>query len=99
MSVTQSALAMGPFDGDALDSAKGPKVKVWLGTKRKNVSGNAHLTVTGPNHRSRSYTRKEASARGYTAFYPGLIDITEPGIWVITADVGPDTLCVRVNYR
>lgn len=97
--VSTGPLSMGPFDGAAQVIAETHKMKVWVGTRRRGVDGNAELVVTAPDHVTRRYSRDAASARGFESFYPGLIDVTEPGLWLIRAHVGEDRMCVEVKYR
>lgn len=97
--VTSGALTIGPFNGDALNITQTQKEKVWVGTQRRGVH-QARLVVAGPGQApEHSYSRQEASAEGFQAFFPGLVDITEPGLWTITIHAGRDTLCVQVQYR
>jgi hypothetical protein len=89
---------MGPFNGEALRRSSTEKEKVWVGTHRRGID-EARLTVVGPDRAPRHYARSRASAPGFSAFFPGLIDVTSRGRWTITADVGPDTMCVRVRFQ
>jgi hypothetical protein len=90
---------MGPFTGDTLTITDTKKEKVWVATRRAGVHGRATITVVGPDGIARRQSRPPASVPGFQAFYPGLIPVTEPGTWVVSATVGPDRMCVRVRYR
>jgi hypothetical protein len=90
---------MGPFTGPTLAITDTHEKKVWVGTRRPGAHGRAELTVTGPDGIIRHYSRARASAPDFAAFYPGLIAVTEPGTWVVSAQVGPDRMCVLAHYR
>ena len=98
-SVSQGELTMGPFDGNALAITDTHQEKVWVGTRRPGVHGHAEITVKGPDGGVRRYIRAPASVVGFRSFYPGLISVTEPGMWLVSARVGPDRLCAQVQYR
>lgn len=90
---------MGPFVGGALVITNTKEVKVWIGTRRAGVHARAEITVMGPDGTTRHYSRAPASAAGFRTFYPGLISVTGPGTWVLTAQVGPDRMCVHAHYH
>lgn len=90
---------MGPFVGIALAITDTHKEKVWVGTRRPGVHGRAEISVTGPDGTIRHYSRAPASAAGFQAFYPGVVSVTEPGTWVVSAQVGPDRMCAQAHYR
>lgn len=90
---------MGPFVRSALVITDSKKEKVWVGTRRAGVHTRAKVTVVGPDGTTRHYSRAPASAAGFRSFYPGLVAVTEPGTWIMSAQVGPDHMCVYARYQ
>jgi hypothetical protein len=90
---------MGPFFTSALAITDTHLAKVWVGTRRPGVHGRAEITVTGPDRITRHYSRTPASTAGFRSFYPGVVSVTEPGMWVMTAQVGPDRMCAQAHYH
>lgn len=90
---------MGPFMPDALVITDTKEEKVWVGTRRPGVHDRAEVAVIGPDGSARHYSRAPAYAAGFRSFYPGLVSVTEPGIWVFRVRVGPDRMCVQARYH
>lgn len=90
-------LTAGPFWGQETGTTK--QAKVWVSSTRPGQD-DAHIDVTTPGGATKTITRAggEASIPTAAQFWPGLIEVPEPGLYQITIRAGPDSMCVRVRY-
>ncbi len=95
-------LSMGPFDADSTGPIPLGQLdrKVWV-TSQRQGHDDAVLLVTDPRDRKLTQRRPagQASASNAAQFYPGVIRAPMTGRYRIDVRVGPDTMCVLVDYH
>jgi hypothetical protein len=99
---TSGRLSMGSFAAESLrpHAGTGAARKVWVASQRRG-SDTAVLVVTDPKGHKLLERRKPgvASAKGVQQFFPGLIRVRLSGRYRLDLSVGPDTMCVTVEYH
>jgi hypothetical protein len=99
---TSGRLSMGSFSTESLGphAGIGPARKVWVASQRRG-SDTAVLVVTDPQGHNLIERRKPgaASAKGAQQFFPGVIRVRLSGHYRLDLTVGPDTMCVTVEYH
>ena len=93
-------LSAGPFTRDLLlMPPQRTEAKLWVATHRTGQD-DAALTIVDPTGKTESQIRKSGDAIvvGTPQFYPGIIRVGPAGAYRIDVRVGPDHLCVVVDY-
>jgi hypothetical protein len=93
-------LTAGPFSRDLLLLPPNhTEAKLWVASRRAGQD-DAALTITDPSGKTERQIRKSGDAIvvGTPQFYPGIIRVGPPGPYRIDVRVGPDHLCVIVDY-
>ena len=99
-SAQRGDLSVGPFTRDLLlMPPERTEAKLWVATQRAGQD-DAALTIVDPAGKTERQIRKSADAivAGTPQFYPGIIRVGPPGPYRIDVKVGPDHLCVLVDY-
>jgi len=93
-------LSAGPFTRDLLLMPPNhTEAKLWVASQRAGQD-DAALTIIDPSGKTERQIRKSGDAIvvGTPQFYPGIIRVGPPGPYRIDVRVGPDHLCVIVDY-
>jgi hypothetical protein len=93
-------LTAGPFTRDLLLLPPNhTEAKLWVASQRAGQD-DAALAITDPSGKTERQIRKSGDAIvvGTPQFYPGIIRVGPPGPYRIDVRVGPDHLCVIVDY-
>jgi hypothetical protein len=93
-------LSAGPFTRDLLLlPAQRTEAKLWVASQRAGQD-DAALTIVDPTGKTERQIRKSGDGIvvGTPQFYPGIIRVGPPGAYRIDVRVGPDHLCVLVDY-
>jgi hypothetical protein len=96
----RGGLSAGPFTRDLLlVPPQRAEAKLWVATQRSGHD-DAALTIVDPTGKTERQIRKSGDAIvvGTPQFYPGIIRVGPPGAYQIDVRVGPDHLCVIVDY-
>ena len=99
---TPVVLSLGPFTANLLapQASDLSARKIWISSQRDGHD-DALLVVTDPEGRQSRQTHRSgvAQAGGVKQFYPGDIQVILTGLYRIEVAVGPDKMCVMVNYH
>lgn len=93
-------LSAGPFTRDLLlMPPQRTEAKLWVASQRAGQD-DAALTIVDPTGNAERQIRKsgDAIAAGTPQFFPGIIRVGPAGAYRIDVRVGPDHLCVVVDY-
>ena len=93
-------LSAGPFTREAVVlPPQRTEAKLWVASQRAGQD-DAALTIVDPSGKTERQIRKSGDAIvvGTPQFYPGIIRVGPPGPYRIDVRVGPDHLCVLVDY-
>ena len=93
-------LSAGPFTKDVLlMPPQRTEAKLWVASQRAGQD-DASLTIVDPTGKTERQIRKSGDAIvvGTPQFYPGIIRVGPAGAYRIDVRVGPDHLCVLVDY-
>lgn len=93
-------LSLGPFMSDALSLPVGySEAKLWVASQRDGRD-EAKLNVLRPDGSTEQQSRPsgEAFVDNARQFYPGAIQVQEAGAYRIDVRVGPDHICVVVDF-
>ncbi len=100
--VTSGVLSLGPFQPDTLGPQPGGcnARKIWVASQGDGHD-DARLAITDPTGNQTVQHRLSGAARafGVKQFYPGEIQVSLAGSYRLEATIGPDKMCVTVDYH